>query len=263
MADSISGENQFWIQILGDYARLIRNSLYPTAGIEVERADSFIAQIDELLQRSRQKMAGEQMKLFNQQVFGGVQDFRKFILHILKHQISEKNMIVMNSSTLNEYVTDTERYMDILDTYMKSASIINPVADNITWLLKIYMGATHLQDSIGIDFIEYKRKASVFANAALDLYLRSYVTIGLRRTNLRSYPALEQLMADIQNEMTRYAEYLVDLILLIKEKRLLGSITLLDLDNQYRQTCYYLTKLAMFSEIRPPVCDPATPRDSE
>lgn len=263
MSDSIINENRFWLQVMGDYARFIRNSLYPTAAAEVKRSLSFIKQLDDLLERSRQTLSDEQLKLFNRQVYQAVQDFRKFILYIVKKQISENNIIVLTSALLNEYVNDTERFLDILSTYMKHNTIINPVSENATWLLKIYAGATHLQDSIGISFIDYKRKAAAFADKALDLYLRSYVIIGLRRTDLRTFPALEQVIADIQTQMTEYAEYMVDLIKLLKEKKLLGSITLLDLDNQYRQLCYYITKLSMFSKIRPPVCDPTSPRESE
>jgi hypothetical protein len=263
MPDPIIKENQFWLQVLGDYSRFMRNTIYVTAADEINRSIGFITQLDELLARSRLTFSDEQLKVFNQQAYQAVQDFRKFILSIIRKQITEKNIIVMTPAILNEYVNDTERYLDILDTYMKNNTILNPVSDSITWLMKIYIGTMHLQDSIGISFIEYKRKAGALADIVLDLYLRAYVTIGLRRTNLRTYPALEQLMVDIQSQMTVYAEYLVDLIRLLKEKKLLGSITLLDLDNQYRQLCYYLTKLSMFSEIRPPVCDPTSPRESE
>lgn len=263
MPDSIIYEDRFWLQVMGDYARFMRNTIYSAATAEVERAISFITELDELLARSRQTLSDEDVKLFHQQVFQAVQEFRKFILVILKKQISEKNIIVMIPAMLNEYVNDTERYLDILSTYMENNTILNPVIDNATWLIKIYTGAIHLLDSIGISFINYKRKAVEFSNITLDLYLRSYIIIGLRRTSLQTFPALEQIIVDIQSQMTEYAEYLVDMIKLLKEKKLLGSMTLLDLDNQYRQLCYYLTKLSMFSDIKPPVCDPTSPRESE
>jgi hypothetical protein len=40
----------------------------------------------------------------------------------------------------------------------------------------------------------------------------------------------------------------------------MGTLTALTSDHILREECYFLTKLAQVSEIKPPECDPARPR---
>jgi hypothetical protein len=45
MPDPIIKEDQFWLQVMGDYARFLRNTIYVTAADEINRSAGFITQL--------------------------------------------------------------------------------------------------------------------------------------------------------------------------------------------------------------------------
>lgn len=255
-------DNQFWIQIMGDFARFIFNSLSPVEADEAEAAQRFITQLDVLLSRSRQILTSEHLIQLNLDVFWTIQDYRKYILHLIKRQISEKIILSLRPSFLNHMVNDTELYLDLLGQYIQnSAAVINAAEVSIIWLTNVYVNALTVQDGLDTTvFNTNKKRAGELANEFLDLYFKASVMNGLRRSGLDDFPALTSLNDDIAYKMIEYTEFLVDLINLMEQKKVLGNITLLYLDSMYRQLCYYITELSRVSKVKPPVCDPASPR---
>jgi hypothetical protein len=264
MADTVNpivSENQFWLQIFGDKARILANEIYTQETVETGQARSFITLFDDLLAQSRQTMPNDQLNQLDQLGYKTVQDFRKFVLHLIRIQISEKTIIGITPALLDVFVNETELYLNILNAYIKNTPyIVNAVNEIIIWMLNAYIGAIHLEENIGVTFIEYKRKAEIFANEFLNLYFRAFVLNGLRRSGLDSFPALDQFYDDVEITMTKYAEYVVDIMKLLESRRILGSLTLLDLDDLYRILCYIMTKISSVSKIKAPVCDPTSPR---
>ncbi len=92
------------------------------------------------------------------------------------------------------------------------------------------------------------------------LQLTGHLVFSLRRTGVNEYPALTSLNSDTAMVMIKYAQFLVELINLMHEKKVLGNLTILYLDSMYRQLCYYITELSKVSSVQAPVCDPASPR---
>ncbi|MEI6101125.1 MAG: DUF2935 domain-containing protein [Eubacteriales bacterium] len=83
-------ENRFWLQIMGDKARNVLKELYPTETALVDRANGFIKTFDELQAHAEE---AEDQQTLNTSAWKAVQDFRRFVLEIMRSQISEKTVI--------------------------------------------------------------------------------------------------------------------------------------------------------------------------
>lgn len=250
---------QFGFQLLGDYARFIRDALSTQAKSEIEKTLAFITVFDDFYAKSRQTLSDDQLKELNGQAFELVQEFRKFILQILRQQISKTIVINLNPNFLNMMVNTAELLLDGLSAYMRNTF---PDTTNLasTWLQNIYITTLTIQDKLGILYFEEKTKAGEFAAIFINLYNKSLILDGLRRTGLDNFPAFNQFYNQIQFNMIAYAEYLVDLINIILKKEYVGMLTLLDIDSMYRRACFFMTKLSLISDIQAPVCDSASPR---
>jgi hypothetical protein len=257
-----SADNQFWLQIMGDHTRFILNALSPKEPDEAKQAERFIALLDGLLARSKEALSDSQLKQLNQDAYQAAQEFRKFVLHLIRRQISEKLILSLRPSFLNHIVNDSEQYLDRLSLYINDhVSLLGPAGVSLVWLLNTYINALTIEDGLDATAFDHnKQQAREFANTFLDLYFKAYVMNGLRRSGLNDFPALSSLNDDIEEQMIKFAEYIVDLITLMENRKVLGNITLLYLDNFYRQLCYYMTELSGVSKVKIPVCDPASPR---
>ncbi|QQE75753.1 DUF2935 domain-containing protein [Brevibacillus composti] len=60
-------EHRFWLQILGDHARFIHQSLAPKESREIELANDFIQSFDRLLAESRRNLSGEESRCLTEQ----------------------------------------------------------------------------------------------------------------------------------------------------------------------------------------------------
>lgn len=260
MAEAMSqqDENRFWLQVMGDKARIMQKEMYPAEKELVSRAEGFIKQFDSLLTRASQ--AKDQSEI-NGDSFSAVQDFRHFVLVTIRTQISERPVISILPDYLDVYVNECELYLSQLDSAIHGLAFKMTALDvAVVWTLNAYMGAIHLEDNISSVFVDYKTKAGKYADGFLYLYMRTQILKGFMRTGLESFPMLTQFYNDFASYMTTYAELVVDLIRMLEKHSFPGTLTLLDLDDLYRILCYIMEKLAEVSSIRPPACDPTAPR---
>lgn len=254
-------ELRFWLQVMGDYARFIRDSLIIKEAQEILEAQKYITLFDDLLARGRKPLAGGDLMELNRQSYREAEDFRKYILHIADRQLTEAVIVNMTPAFLNHMVNDSEYFLDSLSGYtMGREPVLNPVEVSLKWLLNLYEATLSLQDKLGSVFFIATRRAGMFSVDFLNLYYQAYVLNGLRRAGLKEFPSVQQMNEQIRDTMTSFGEYLVDLIRQTLEKKIVGTQTLLYLDNIYREVCYFLTRLAQADGVPPPACDPASPR---
>lgn len=257
-------DNRFWLQVMGDYARLILYALPTIEATEANRAQQFIAQFDLLLDQARGTLTDAQIDQLNRQAYQATQEIRKYILHLIYRLITEKVVVNMYPTNLNNMVNDTEIYLTQLAAYMKKESArINSALLNLNWLFYLYISANYIGDTISITFFRERKRATEFAELFLNLYHKSFVLNGFRRTGLSNFPSLIQSNEEIQVVMTQYAEYLVELIQLKETQIIIGPLNTLYLDNLYRELCYYMTRLSEVSTVKPPSCDPTVPRKED
>lgn len=256
--NTIQNENRFWLQVMGDKARIITNELYTDQTADIAEARSFIVRFDSLLAEARQR---EEQSELNPQAYQAVQDFRRFVLQLIRTQLQQTTIVGITPSSLSIIVNETEIYLDILYAAMHQTAFTGTAMDVIiVWMVNYVIGSIHLMDNIGATFVEYRDKAEGFSKKFATLYLRAYVMNGMRRTGLEEFAAMDALYNDVAATMTEYAEYVVDLTLMMKKRVVLGTLTMLYLDHYYRLICYFMHKLSSVSNIKPPACDPTAPR---
>lgn len=254
-------DSRFWLQLLGDRARLVFRSLSPDEIQEAQTVNQFIADLDALLKEARKELTEDALKSLGKRAERSVQDFRKYILYFLRRQITGDLVIDVNPATLNMIVNSAEIYLGILNAYLKGSQLsFNSLILASIWLQNVYIDSIVIQNDIGIIYYEERQRAGEFASLFLNHYYTATIMDGLHRTGLSSFPALDKFNDQVQRIMISYAEYLVDLIYLITKIEYIGSLSLLFVDSTYRQVCYYMTKLSEVSAIKPPACDPSSPR---
>lgn len=256
-------DNRFWLQVMGDYARFIITGL-PSYDTEfLNRAQQFKTLFDGLLKRARSTLTDQQLQALNQEAYQATQDLRRFVLEIIRKIITQETDIIANLSpeVLNHMVNDTEIYLTNLAAYLRDASArVNSTQVTLDWLFNIYTTCKFIGDNLSIAFFRERSRAEAFQTQFLNLYLKAFLLNGFRRTGLQTFPSLIQANDEIQEIMQEYATFVVDLIRLKADKKIIGSISTLFLDNTYRQLCYYMTQLSEVSTFKPPLCDPASPR---
>ncbi|RYD05971.1 hypothetical protein N752_06920 [Desulforamulus aquiferis] len=64
-------------------------------------------------------------------------------------------------------------------------------------------------------------------------------------------------------EILLFMGFLREIETLEISNQLLSTLTPLMPDHMFREECYYLTKLALASEVKQPACDPTKPRTEQ
>ncbi len=77
-------EHCFWLQILGDHARFIRDTLSPVEKEEIEKAEQFIGIMDQLLEMSRQPLSGQKLEDLTAMAAKQTEKLRTFKLSLIK-----------------------------------------------------------------------------------------------------------------------------------------------------------------------------------
>lgn len=256
-----SFENRFWLQIFGDQMRFLLIGLSPEETQEVDVLRRKIPEMDALLERMHQKPAAQEIHTVNREAFEAVQDYRKYVLHILTRQLTGKINIVALPSFTNHIVNDTEAYLRILNAYIKGKEPeFNPANLDLEWLIDAYAYSFTIADNLSIVHIEIRQKANDFAKEFLNLYIRAYETYGFLRTGLNTFPALIRLNKDVVDYMRTFAEFVLDLYNQTSKKKVVGNLSPLYMDYMYRIICYYITHLSKASGLPAPICDPTAPR---
>lgn len=250
-------DNRFWLQFMQANARYILYTLPYIQTKEIEQAQTLIKQFDSLYQSVLGNVTGEQLRQINQEAYEATQNFRKFILHILKGKIDNSIMIYLLPAQLNNMVNRTEEYLNILAAYMQNRlPDLTPVHISLVWLKDAYWQAVNIANNVDMTYKNIRSKAIKFAENLNALYMRASVMNGIFRTGLTQFAAIDQLSSDTADQMQLFYDFIEELQKLIRENKILGSLYPVILDQIQRETCYYQIKLSQASTVQPPDCTP-------
>lgn len=254
-------ENRFWLQILGDHSRFILNALSPKETLFVRKANQFINLFDNLLEKSRKPISGEELSELNCEAYSAAMKIRDLKLFIIAKQIEEKIDINLPPTFINHMVNELEEYVSILNDLIKgSIPCTKDIHLNLLWLSDGVGHASTIACNLDMTQKEFIKKSKEYSKIFTHLYLRTIEYKGYTRTGINNFPALKKLNTDADDTMTCFKKFLKELEKYILEKKVLGIISPLMTDHMFREECYYLTKLSMVSDIKAPGCDPTKPR---
>lgn len=251
-------EHGFWLQILGDHARFIHDSLAPKEQQEIETASKFIQIFDQLLE----SVQTDSLVSLSNKALAESNALREFKLHLTKRHLIGEIQISLGPTFLSHMVNELDEYLRVLD-YLKRGEappIFHELHHHMLWLLDAAGHAEAISDNLDRDEKKIKEKSDHFLKDFEEFYLKAVELTGFLRTNLSSFPALDKFNQDMSLEMKLFMNFLAEIEELELSKKALGTFAPLMADHMLREECYYLTKLAQAAGLQEPGCDPTKPR---
>ncbi|MGM1048861.1 MAG: DUF2935 domain-containing protein [Bacillota bacterium] len=256
-------ELRFWMQVLGDHARFIRDGLAPGEAAEISTAQQFVQGFDKLLDSARQDLNREGIAVLLQSVNPWTSQLRTFKLHLLQRSLTGNISVHLSQTFLNHMVNEIEEAMRV---FAALTSVQLPpsgpeVHQHLLWLQDAVGHAGSLSGQFDLVEHSWKNKSEEFERYFENFYLKAIELAGYMRTGLTDFPALQRFNQEANAVMLLFMKFLSEVEELTTGKELLGTLAQLMPDHMYREECYYLTKLSQAAAGVPrPDCDPAKPR---
>lgn len=259
--DQILFEHRFWLQILGDHARFIFESLAPSELEEIERAKYFIGTFDSLLDYARNKLSSDEVYTLTQQACKQTEHLRDFKLHLLERHLIGKISISLSPTFINHMVNELEEYERIMQAYLSgSLPPANLMDIHLLWLSDAVGHAATITSLLDMVEADEKQKSEKFTKQFQHYYLKAIELAGYLRANVHHFPALNRFNHQAEMEMMLFKNFLHELEEMRMNNELLGVLTPLMADHMSREECYYLMKLSEVTDVKAPDCYPTRPR---
>lgn len=255
-------EHQFWLQVLGDHARFIFNTLSSQERRAVKEARRFIRTFDQLLAQSRQPLAVSQLDELTRMAYEESRDIRAFKLDLIKQHLVGDIELGLPPTFINHMVNEVEEYLEILKCLLEKQTVpvYHPVHHHLLWLLDAMGHAAALSGDLDVVEFRLREVSDTFVEHFKDYYIKAVEMKGYLRTSLERFPALARFNFQVEQEILCFKEFLCNLREMVRTNEALGAIAPLIPDHMLREECYYLIKLSQVSEVKPPECDPTRAR---
>ncbi|MHC0036363.1 DUF2935 domain-containing protein [Pseudoneobacillus sp. C159] len=251
-------EHGFWLQVLGDHARFIHDSLAVSEAESIEKASHFITVFDGLLQRVSSNNPVELSVVADKEVL----QLKDFKLNLLERQLVGKIKIGLPPTFINHMLNELEEYQRVLQ-YLKEGQtppIFHELHHHLIWLIDAAGHAGAIDADLDRVEKKLKKTSKEFTKTFEEFYLKAVEMAGYLRTNLSTFPALKKFNQDVRLEMEVFMGFLQEIEEMGLTKEMLGTFQPLMADHMFREECYYLTKLAQSTNQSTPQCDPTKPR---
>ncbi|MGM0877250.1 MAG: DUF2935 domain-containing protein [Bacillota bacterium] len=254
-----SFEHQFWLQVLGDHARFLLDSLVFTQKKDIEKAKQFKQIFDTLLRKAREQTDLASLTLEAEEY---ALELREFKLSIIRRQVAGEIKIHLPPTFINHMVNELEEYLLVL-SYLKKKEkppIFHELHHHLIWLLDAAGHAGAISDTLDQSEKQLKLKSDLFVKQFEDFYLKAVELTGYLRANIDSFPALEKMNKDVELEIELFRGFLAEVEEMELTNQMLSTFSALMADHMMREECYYLMKVAQSTNTEKPSCDPAKPR---
>ncbi len=255
-------EHRFWLQILGDHARMIMNTLSPGETADIQKAQAFIRTFDALLAQARAAAETADLTPLTREACNQTVALRSFKLDLLgRHLIGRLNMM-LTPTFINHMVNELDEYLRILQALTAGRPVpqFDPLHHDLLWLPDAAGHAGAI--AADLDMVEKRliRKSKDFMKHFEGFYLKAIEMAGYMRTNVKDFPAFRRFHRDVDLEMRLFVAFLSELEEMQLSAEALDRISPLIPDHMMREEWYYLTKLAAAGLAAAPEGDPAKPR---
>lgn len=255
-------EHRFWLQVLGDHARFLFNTLSPAETEEVGVAHCFIRVFDQLLETACRDLSHGEILNLNHQACFQASEIRGFKLNILRKQLESDISINLPPTFLNHMVNEVDEYLRILQFLIAEAPppACHPLHYHLLWLPDAAGHASTIASMADPVEKPIIARSDAFSQQFEAFYMKATELAGYLRTNLDRFPALARFNQEVDLEIRLFSRFLEEIKELELDASLLGTLAPLMPDHMAREECYYLLKLAAVSEVETPDCDPTKPR---
>lgn len=255
-------EHRFWLQILGDHSRFIRDALSPKETRLVYEANQMITTFDSLLTQARKQLGENELAVLTRTAYEKAMELRQLKLTIIRSHLTGKISISLTPSFLNHMVNELEEYVRILKYLLKKETppVSHPLHHHLIWLLDGAGHAGAIEDRLDRTEKLLKEKSGIFMKRFENFYLKAVEMAGYLRTNLSQFPALERFNEEVKLEMAIFQTFLEELEEMELTNASLSILSPLMADHMFREECYYLLKLAESTNTEIPNCNPVKER---
>lgn len=251
-------EHGFWLQVLGDHARFLHDSLGPGEKELIAQSQAFISAFDTLLG----EIGNKDLEELGREAEKEATRLRKFKLDIISRHLVGKITIHLGPTFINHMVNELDEYLLLLE-YLNNGQVppvFHELHHHLLWLLDGAGHAGAISDNMDRIEKKVKKQSDQFTKDFEAFYLKAVEMAGFLRTGITSFPALERFNQDTQMEMKLFMNFLNEIEELELSNKALGTFAPLMADHMMREECYYLTKIAESAKLERPDCDPTKPR---
>ncbi len=255
--------NRFWLNIFAENSQIILNALSPDEEEDARRARALVVRFDNLTFTANQNLSKSQLDQLNKDANQAIQDFREFVLHILKLITSTDFHIDLKPLILNHMVTMAEYYIYLLATYMRGQEpTFDPILEDVLWLPFFVAHCSYISDNIGYYRLSERQKAQNYQLLLNQYWSFSFELQGISRIGTETFPMAVDHRATIAETLKEFYEFLTSLGNLLKLRMLPGSLSVLMMNHMQRMLCFYLRQLSVSLDFQVPDCDPYAKRIS-
>jgi hypothetical protein len=262
-------EQRFWLQILGDHARFIFNTLSPSEVELIHQAHHFLQLSDHLLEQANKMEAASKEKWIElaYHSYGLADQFRQFKLMLVSLHLECQVNIGLPPTFINHMVNEIEEYMRVL-SYLVRGEVppkLHSVHHHNLWLLDAAGHAAVIQSELDPTEKKMAKEAEKFQKTFENFYIKAREMAGFIRARQDLFPALQEFNKETALEIELFSCFLNELEEMRLDCRIMGTIMPLMADHMAREECYYLLKLHEVDpeNVKLSSCDPTKPRVKE
>ncbi|HEX7713956.1 MAG TPA: DUF2935 domain-containing protein [Bacillota bacterium] len=256
-------ELKFWLQIMGDHSRFIRDSLLPGQVDLLLVAANFIQIFDRLLERARAVSGGREPGSLVGDATAATLSLRDFKRELLSTRLQNLPVTTLPPTFFNHMLNELEDFLKILAVIEggrpEQESILG---QHLLWSSDAAAHAAIIGSNLDKVESAYRERSRLFETRFDQLYIKTVEITGyFRSMPPAAQPALESLSEEITIGIVELMGFLEDIGNRVIQKKLLGRISVLQPDHMWREECYYLHQIARATPgMVKPECDPARPR---
>ncbi|MEI6101123.1 MAG: DUF2935 domain-containing protein [Eubacteriales bacterium] len=249
-------ENRFWLKILSLKSQVLYNSISPDKA-EGPELKNFIRRFEELYKQAEPDTEKNELMAVNRSAYTATGEFRLLVLSLLRKQLTQNFYLSVKPSFVNHIVSMTEEYLYLLGYYLQGKQPrYDPLIQDIFWLPAFHVDARLFADNVEFFDTKVRYKSEDFDRRFLDFFDYAITLQGFLRTGLEEFPILSQYRHELRSLLDEFAVFTVDLLKLARANMLPGTITLVELEINYRILCYHSAQLAVLEGENKPACNP-------
>ncbi|HYH04371.1 MAG TPA: DUF2935 domain-containing protein [Bacillota bacterium] len=237
----------FWLEVMADHARFIKDGVKPGNPNTVLVAENFINLFDRLLQKVT---TGVEQTIINE-ILATIMSFREFKRELLGQSLRKMPVTDLSPTFYNHMLNELEDFLHVLNQLQSGAMINdNILGEHLIWVLDAAGHAAIVMSELDKVEYLYREEAKAYENSFDKMYLKAVEIAGYFRSDAAAVqPVLQGYNRQICNLMNDFIEYQTELKAGTMTLEVVGPLVPLVLDHMLREEQYYLKQLSRYSTV--------------
>lgn len=232
-------QHRFWLQILGDHARMIESKLAITEMAFLEQARNLKVMLD------REVASVMEGKTDTARINVTIAESMAFKGRILARYLEGKIALSMAPTFINHMLNEEEMYLTIVKHFEAGKPVdIHVLHQHKLWLKDAEGHADALKCELdAIEGVKRKKLMKLCKKFKM-LSEKAHEFVGYMRSGVRDFPALGRLADDSSKAILLFAKCIKELKEMKDTDQVMSISSTLEYDHMLREEAYYLEGLA-------------------